>query len=79
MKFLVSCLLIKLFKRKPFTLMWRCLLVLLWVIKDRLFVEHVSSRCAGGLTSLSLLLNLSFLGTILETATVLASYIVLFA
>ena len=53
--------------------------MLLWVIKDRLFVEHVSSRCAGGLTSLSLLLNLSFLGTILETATVLASYIVLFA
>ena len=45
--------------------------MLLWVIKGRLFEEHISCRCV--LTSFTLLLNLPFLGRILETATLLAS------
>ena len=45
--------------------------MLLWVIKGRLFEEHISCRCV--LTSFALLLNLPFLGRILETATLFAS------
>ena len=51
--------------------MWRCGLISLWVIKGRLFEKHIPCRCV--LTSFALLLNLSFLGRILETATLFAS------
>ena len=71
MKLPVTFLASWLLKYKHFRLMWRCGLMLLWVIRGRSFLEKIYCRCV--LTSSALLLNLHFFGRILETDTLLGS------